>query len=176
MSLVSFAQPKLIVVNIRATKVYIVYLPFLSHMEKLYERIHVAGNIVDLEKKQIFPGIITINNGKILSVKHSTKDIPQQYILPGFIDAHVHIESSMLVPAEFARLAVAHGTVATVSDPHEIGNVLGLKGIKYMIQNGLLVLFIFILELPPVFLRQFSKRQGQPFLRMILDYYLSRKS
>ncbi len=65
------------------------------------------------------------------------------FIVPGFIDSHVHIESSMLVPSEFARLAVVHGTVATVSDPHEIANVLGIKGIRYMIENGKKVPFKF---------------------------------
>jgi adenine deaminase len=107
----------------------------------------VSGNIVDLEERKIFPGKITINNGKIVSIIHAN-DVPQQYILPGFIDAHVHIESSMLVPSEFARLAVVHGTVATVSDPHEIGNVLGMKGVQYMIRNGELVPFHFYFGAP----------------------------
>src|SRR5690606_36015141 len=65
------------------------------------------------------------------------------YILPGFIDSHIHIESSMLVPSEFAKLAVTHGTVATVSDPHEIANVLGVEGVNFMIENGKKVPFKF---------------------------------
>src|SRR5690606_31464281 len=65
------------------------------------------------------------------------------YILPGFIDSHVHIESSMLVPAEFAKLAVVHGTVATISDPHEIANVCGVAGVNFMIENGKTVPFNF---------------------------------
>jgi adenine deaminase len=65
------------------------------------------------------------------------------YIIPGFVDAHIHIESSMLVPSEFARLAVLHGTVATVSDPHEIANVLGKAGVEFMIENGKKVPFKF---------------------------------
>ena len=73
---------------------------------------------------------MTIRDKKIFSVRelHSGRIVPEQFICPGFIDAHVHIESSMLVPSEFARLAVVHGTVATVSDPHEIANVLGIDG------------------------------------------------
>ncbi len=102
----------------------------------------LSGQIVDLHKKEIFPGTIKVENGKIQSVA-KTDTAPDQYILPGFIDAHVHIESSMLVPSEFARLAVIHGTVATVSDPHEIANVLGIEGIDFMIANGNTVPFKF---------------------------------
>lgn len=107
----------------------------------------ISGNIVDLEKNKIFPGEIRIENGKIVSVKPSDQKY-HNYILPGFIDAHVHIESSMLIPSEFARLAVPHGTIATVSDPHEIGNVLGIEGVRYMIQNGSLVPFHFAFGAP----------------------------
>lgn len=95
----------------------------------------ISGRIVDLRQRRIFEGTINVDNGKIVSVHEQPND-EQQYILPGFIDAHIHIESSMLVPSEFARLAVVHGTVATVSDPHEIGNVLGLEGIRYMCDNS----------------------------------------
>ncbi|MDN5350339.1 MAG: adenine deaminase, partial [Bacteroidales bacterium] len=102
----------------------------------------VSGQIVDLHKKKIFPGTITVENGIIKTITKS-ESAPENYILPGFIDAHVHIESSMLVPAEFARLAVVHGTVATVSDPHEIANVLGIEGIDFMIENGKTVPFKF---------------------------------
>ncbi|MBU1368759.1 MAG: adenine deaminase [Bacteroidetes bacterium] len=102
----------------------------------------ISGQIVNLHQKEIFPGTIKVENGKIQSIT-KTASAPENYILPGFIDAHVHIESSMLVPAEFARLAVVHGTVATVSDPHEIANVLGIKGIDFMIENGKTVPFKF---------------------------------
>ncbi|HOI31797.1 MAG TPA: amidohydrolase family protein, partial [Bacteroidales bacterium] len=102
----------------------------------------LSGQIVDLHQKEIFPGTIQVENGKITSIT-KTDAAPEKYILPGFIDAHVHIESSMLVPSEFARLAVIHGTVATVSDPHEIANVLGIEGIDYMIENGNTVPFKF---------------------------------
>ena len=102
----------------------------------------VSGKIVDLRKGKIFPGIVTIKNEKISSIQE-TDHVDGQYIIPGLIDAHVHVESSMLIPSEFARLAVTHGTVATVSDPHEIANVLGIDGIRYMIKNGRKVPFSF---------------------------------
>src|SRR4051812_37416815 len=94
----------------------------------------VIGNLVDVWKKEIYPANITIEEGKIKSITAVTEGIlqPLPYILPGFVDSHVHIESSMLIPSEFARLAVVHGTVATISDPHEIANVRGMKGVEYM--------------------------------------------
>ena len=95
----------------------------------------ILGQVVSIEKKSIFSAEVTIDNGKILSIVKKEHD-HKNYILPGFIDAHIHIESSMLVPSEFARLAVCHGTVATVSDPHEIANVLGVEGVRFMIANG----------------------------------------
>ena len=95
----------------------------------------IQGQIVDIQNKRIFKGEITIINGMIFSIEEKEHDV-ENYILPGFVDAHIHIESSMLVPSEFARLAVTHGTVATVSDPHEIANVLGVEGVEFMIENG----------------------------------------
>lgn len=102
----------------------------------------LSGQIIDLKANKIFPGIVTVKEGKIQSVEPA-RNVDDQYILPGLIDAHVHIESSMLIPSEFARLASVHGTVATVSDPHEIANVLGVDGIHYMIHNGRKVPFKF---------------------------------
>jgi adenine deaminase len=98
----------------------------------------IKGKLVDISAKRIYPAEVVIHDKKILSIREAASDetIPDQYICPGFIDAHVHIESSMLVPSEFARLAVVHGTVATVSDPHEIANVLGISGVEFMIENG----------------------------------------
>ena len=93
------------------------------------------GQIIDILNRRIYKGEITHKNGKIVSVIEKDHDV-NEYILPGFIDAHIHIESSMLVPSEFMRLAITHGTVATVSDPHEIANVLGVEGVKFMIDNG----------------------------------------
>ncbi|MDD7887279.1 adenine deaminase [Flavivirga sp. 57AJ16] len=102
----------------------------------------LQGQIVDIQNRRIYKGEITIADGKIKAIIE--KEHPNnQYILPGFVDAHIHIESSMLVPSEFARLAVKHGTVATVSDPHEIANVLGVKGVEFMIGNGKKVPFKF---------------------------------
>ncbi|BAY09135.1 adenine deaminase [Calothrix sp. NIES-2098] len=96
----------------------------------------ICGNIVDVLHKTIFPGTVCIQGGRIHSILRKEGQNYDQYILPGFIDAHVHIESSMLVPSEFARLATVHGTVATVSDPHEIANVLGLAGVRFMLANA----------------------------------------
>lgn len=95
----------------------------------------IQGQIVDIQNHSIFSGEITIENGKIISIIEKDHKV-KQYILPGFIDAHIHIESSMLVPSEFAKIAVLHGTVATISDPHEIANVLGSEGVFYMIENS----------------------------------------
>jgi adenine deaminase len=99
---------------------------------------NMKGMLVDIPAKRIYPAELTIRDKKIHSIREllSNEPSPDQYICPGFIDAHVHIESSMLVPSEFARLAVVHGTVATVSDPHEIANVLGMAGVEFMIENG----------------------------------------
>ena len=95
----------------------------------------IQGNIVDILNKRIYKGEIEVENGKILSLKEANHN-KENFILPGFVDAHIHIESSMLVPSEFTKIAVVHGTVATVSDPHEIANVLGVKGVDFMIENG----------------------------------------
>lgn len=102
-----------------------------------------SGTIVDIVNRRMFPGTVFIENGKITVIQEDLEPKGSHFILPGFIDAHIHIESSMLIPSEFARLASVHGTVATVSDPHEIANVLGIDGIRYMIQNGNLVPFHF---------------------------------
>jgi adenine deaminase len=102
----------------------------------------IKGIIVDIQNRTKFRGEIEVENGKIIDIRHSNHQI-ENYILPGFVDAHIHIESSMLVPSEFAKIAVTHGTVATVSDPHEIANVLGVKGIEFMIENGKKVPFKF---------------------------------
>ncbi len=109
------------------------------------ESYSITGNIVDIIKETIFYGKITVANGKIAAIDFVDEKTVDNagFILPGFIDSHVHIESSMLVPSEFARLAVVHGTVATISDPHEIANVCGRQGVEYMIENGKTVPFKF---------------------------------
>jgi len=95
----------------------------------------ISGNIVDVVARTITKGEIFIENGKIIEIK-TAEDVDNQYIIPGFVDAHIHIESSMMLPAEFARYSVVHGTVACVCDPHEIANVCGIEGVDYMIENG----------------------------------------
>ena len=96
---------------------------------------NVKGNIVDILNKRIFKGEVCLENGQISAIREVNHEV-ENYILPGFVDAHIHIESSMVVPSEFAKIAVLHGTVATVSDPHEIANVLGVQGVDFMIENG----------------------------------------
>lgn len=105
----------------------------------------VSGKLVDIQKKMIYPAKVQVKEGQISSIEALPADspVPDHYLLPGFIDSHVHIESSMLIPSEFARLAVVHGTVGTVSDPHEIANVCGIAGVDYMIENGKKVPFKF---------------------------------
>ncbi|HMO85076.1 MAG TPA: adenine deaminase [Lacipirellulaceae bacterium] len=95
----------------------------------------LAGNVVDVRARRVQPARVTVADGRIAAIEPESGPV-DGYLLPGFIDAHVHIESSMLVPSEFARAAVVHGTVATVSDPHEIGNVLGVEGVRYMLDNA----------------------------------------
>ncbi len=103
----------------------------------------ITANLVDIFQKKVYPARIIITDGKISAIVRIDHPGPLPFALPGFVDAHVHIESSMLIPAEFARLAVVHGTVATVSDPHEIANVCGLAGVDFMIENGKSVPFKF---------------------------------
>ena len=107
----------------------------------------ISGNLIDLFQRRIYPAEVAVSNGLIISVKE-TAPAADQYILPGFIDAHIHIESSMLVPTAFAQIAVIHGTVATVSDPHEIANVNGREGVQYMIDNSKLSPFKFFFGAP----------------------------
>lgn len=109
--------------------------------------ITISGKLIDLFQRRIYPAQVTVNNGIIASVTE-TEAAPEQYILPGFVDAHIHIESSMLVPTAFAQMAVVHGTVATVSDPHEIANVNGMEGVQYMIDNSKLSPFKFFFGAP----------------------------
>lgn len=110
----------------------------------------IRANFVDILQRTIFFAEVSIASGKIASIRKLANE-PQSatpFIMPGFVDAHIHIESSMLVPSEFARMAVVHGTVGTVSDPHEIGNVLGVKGVEFMLENGREVPFKFCFGIP----------------------------
>jgi len=121
----------------------------------------IRGHLVDIFEQKITPVEIRIENGNIASINplpatETAAGAPDPtgertslpYIIPGFIDAHVHIESSLLIPSEFARLAVVHGTIATVSDPHEIANICGLPGVEFMISNGHTVPFHFFFGAP----------------------------
>ena len=116
----------------------------------------VYGNYVDIFNEEIFPAKVIVKDGKIFSIERNIQNTnhdeavssKEYFIIPGFIDSHVHVESSMLVPAEFAKLAVVHGTVATVSDPHEIANVCGIEGVEFMIEDGKKVNFKFYFGAP----------------------------
>jgi adenine deaminase len=108
---------------------------------------NIQGNLIDVHSRSIYHASVQYDGGIITGIE----EIPgtsSKYILPGFVDAHVHIESSMLIPSEFARMAVTHGTVATVSDPHEIANVLGIAGVRFMLTNAAQVPFKFFFGVP----------------------------
>lgn len=109
---------------------------------------NISGKIVDVVNKKIFPGVIYFENNRIIKILETNDTVPDQYILPGLVDAHIHIESSMLSPGGFAKLAVKQGTIASVSDPHEIANVLGMEGVEYMIRDGNKVPFKFFFGAP----------------------------
>lgn len=110
----------------------------------------VRGNLVDIDAKEIYAAEIIVEGNRISKINKlsNTTQTGWPYVMPGFIDSHVHIESSLLVPASFARMAVVHGTVATVSDPHEIANVCGMPGVEFMIENGKTVPFKFYFGAP----------------------------
>jgi adenine deaminase len=107
----------------------------------------IKGQYIDIVGKRIFPAVLQVKDGLIDSIQE-IEQAPQHFILPGFIDSHVHIESSMLIPSAFAKLAVIHGTIGTISDPHEIANVCGVDGVHYMIDNGKKVSFHFFFGAP----------------------------
>lgn len=107
----------------------------------------VSGQLIDLFARSTYPATVHVRDGKIAGIER-VAEAPAQYLLPGFIDAHIHIESSMLVPTAFAQMAVVHGTVATVSDPHEIANVCGVAGVEYMIANAAQTPFKFFFGAP----------------------------
>jgi adenine deaminase len=145
----------------------------------------VAGHLVDLHDRTIRAATVHVRDGVIDRIE-PTEDVPDRYLLPGFIDAHVHVESSMLPPSEFARAAVVHGTVGTVSDPHEIANVLGVRGVEYMIEDGRQVPFHFAFgapscvpatpfetsgaELGPDAVSELLDRDDVPYLSEMMNY------
>lgn len=134
----------------------------------------VKANLIDIISKETYPAEVLISNKKITSIKRIEETL-ETYILPGFIDAHVHIESSMLVPSEFARIAVKHGTVGTISDPHEIANVLGISGVDYMIDNARKVPFHFYFGAPSCVPATNFETAGAVINSDDIDQLLSRK-
>lgn len=115
--------------------------------KKIVKMKSISGNIVDVVNNEIYSGTLEIKNGKINKITKTNEKF-DNYIIPGFIDSHIHIESSMLIPSEFARTAVTNGMVAVVADPHEIANVLGIEGVNFMINNGNKVPFKFYFGAP----------------------------
>jgi adenine deaminase len=95
----------------------------------------IFGKLVDVHKRSVYPAGITFEDGRISKIEKA-EAVPEQYILPGLIDSHIHIESSMITPGAFALTAVKHGTTGVVSDPHEIANVLGISGVEFMINDA----------------------------------------
>ncbi|MFK7904466.1 MAG: adenine deaminase [Chitinophagales bacterium] len=134
----------------------------------------ITGNLVDVLNKRIYPAKLTIEKGVITCIEE-TEGTYDQYLMPGFVDAHVHIESSMLTPTEFARLAVTHGTVATVSDPHEIGNVLGVAGVEYMLENAKKTPFKFYFGAPSCVPATTFETAGAVIDVADVDYLLQKK-
>jgi adenine deaminase len=114
----------------------------------MQQNFRIFAHTINIVNNTTFPCKVVVENGKIVSIEPCNEDLCSTYILPGFIDAHVHIESSLLVPSEFARMAVLHGMVGTVSDPHEIANVLGVKGVEYMLEDAAQVPFHFFFGAP----------------------------
>ena len=136
----------------------------------------VTGNIIDVAAKRIFYGKVYVEGKKIASIK-KLEEQPLAgafYICPGFIDSHVHIESSMLTPAEFAKLAVVHGTTGTISDPHEIANVCGIDGVNFMIKNGTSVPFKFHFGAPSCVPATIFETAGAALNAAEVDELLSR--
>ena len=118
-----------------------------THTTPYSKEFTVEGHIIDVKGGKIFPGIITVSRGRITSIREASVT-SEHFLLPGLIDAHVHVESSMLAPTQFARMAVIHGTVGTVSDPHEIANVLGVPGVEFMLEDAARTPFKFMFGAP----------------------------
>lgn len=134
----------------------------------------ISGNIVDPLRAEIYPGTLEIRGHKIANIMRENNRY-DTFLIPGFIDAHIHIESSMLVPAEFARLAVMHGTVSTLSDPHEIANVMGIDGVEYMIENGGTVPFKFYFGAPSCIPASPFESSGASLNSNVIDTLLAKE-
>ena len=129
--------------------IFFVLLQVVNQIKKYME--NMKGHIVDVVRREIYDGELVIEGEKIVEVRRCKLPASEKswsYIMPGFIDGHVHIESSMMVPHKFARIAVSHGTIGVIADPHEIGNVLGVEGVDYMIRSGKEARFNFLFGAP----------------------------
>lgn len=144
------------------------------HPQMNKNRFSIEGQLLLLDERKIVSARIDVEDGKIIGIEPIT-NAPEHFILPGFIDAHIHIESSMLVPSEFARMAVKHGSVATVSDPHEIANVLGISGVEYMIDNAQKVPFKFYFGAPSCVPATSFETSGAHLGPESIDYLLKKK-
>ena len=133
----------------------------------------ISGHIIDIANRNTYKGIVHFEGNRITKIE-TADEVSDQYLLPGFVDAHVHVESSMVVPSEFARMAVVHGTVGTVSDPHEIGNVLGVEGVEYMIENGQKVNFKFNFGAPSCVPATTSETAGAEITPADVEYLLKK--
>ncbi len=134
-----------------------------------------SGNLVDIRNREVYPATVTVENGIITSIKKDSDASYDTYLMPGFVDAHIHIESSMLIPKEFARMAVVHGTVATISDPHEIGNVMGVEGVEYMIDNGKEVPFKFHFGAPSCVPATYFESAGAVITPKDIEYLMAKE-
>lgn len=139
------------------------------------ERFSVSGNVVDVCGDRVFPGTIEVSDGRIVSIAETPDAHYSTFITPGLVDAHVHIESSMLAPSEFARAATLHGTVATVSDPHEIANVLGIPGVEWMIEDGKRTPFKFFFGAPSCVPATSFETAGACLKQPEIEYLLQKK-
>lgn len=134
----------------------------------------IKGNVVDVVSRTIFAAEVHVSGGIIISIK-PIQEVCSTYLIPGFIDAHVHVESSMLVPTEFARIAVKHGTIGTISDPHEIANVLGIAGVELMLDNASHSPFYFNFGAPSCVPATKFETAGAELTADDIDQLLSRK-
>ena len=131
--------------------------------------------LIDLKLREIRPSRVTVEKGLIVSVEPASSDQCEHFVLPGFIDGHVHVESSLLIPSEFARMAVVHGTVGTISDPHEIANVLGVAGVEFMLDNASRVPFHFFFGAPSCVPATIFETAGDAIDSAAVEKLLARK-
>ena len=133
----------------------------------------IKGNILNVFTDEIYPGEIKIEHGIIESIKEVNADF-NDIIVPGFIDAHIHIESSMLTPSRFAEIALRHGTTSVIADPHEIANVMGMDGIDYMIDDAKKTPLKYYFTAPSCVPATKFEKSGATISPNIIDNLLSR--